>query len=155
MEGNTVKRKRKWMTDELVLSKTSHTMSRIGKGDTKPEILVRKFLFSLGFRYRLHQKNLSGTPDIVLRKYKLAIFIDGCFWHGHEGCYKLPKTRAEFWRRKIEGNKARDCRQRNELESKGWHVFVIHECELNRSNRGTVLNRLISFIDDLNNFSII
>jgi len=110
----------------------SYNMSRIRGKDTKPEMIVRKFLFSQGFRYKLHDKSLPGKPDIVLPKYKTVIFIHGCFWHGHEGCkyFVLPKTRAEWWKAKIEGNISRDVNNYVLLDDLGWKVFIIFECDL-------------------------
>ena len=102
-----------------------------GKG-TRPELLVRKFLFSRGFRYRLNHPRLPGHPDIVLRKYRTAIFVNGCFWHGHEGCryFRLPLTHVEFWERKITRNQERDRRVQQELARMGWHCITVWECQL-------------------------
>lgn len=110
----------------------SRNMSAIHSGDTKPEMLVRKYLHSQGFRYGLHNHKLPGSPDIVLRKYKTVIFINGCFWHGHEGCkyYRLPKSNIEFWQTKIERNRQRDIETVKALKTKGWRVITIWECEL-------------------------
>lgn len=109
-------------------------MSRIkGKG-TKPEEIVRKYLFSQGFRYRKNDKRLPGTPDIVLPKYKTIIFVNGCFWHGHEGCkyFVWPKNNADFWKKKIEANISRDQNSIELLEAQGWKVIVIWECQLKK-----------------------
>lgn len=113
----------------------SYNMSRIRSKDTKPEMLVRKFLHAQGFRYRLHVKDLPGKPDIVLPKYKTVIFVHGCFWHGHEGCkyYVVPKTRTEWWLDKINSNIAKDDRSMNLLNDKGWKVTNIWECDLKRN----------------------
>ncbi|MBB6128629.1 very short patch repair endonuclease [Mucilaginibacter lappiensis] len=107
-------------------------MSRIRGKDTKPEMLVRKYLFSRGFRFRLHVKDLPGKPDIVLPKYKTVIFIHGCFWHGHEGCRyaTIPKTRTEWWVNKINDTKARDLLHTQSLQKKGWNTIPIWECDL-------------------------
>ena len=113
----------------------SYNMSCIkGKG-TKPEEMVRKYLFSQGFRYRKNDKRLPGTPDIVLPKYKTAIFINGCFWHGHEGCkyFVWPKNNAEFWKAKILHNIERDKRDFERLENAGWKVIVVWECQLKKA----------------------
>lgn len=120
-------------------------MSRISGKETKPEILVRKFLFANGFRYRKNVKSLSGSPDIVLPKYRTIIFINGCFWHGHScKAAKLPETRTEFWRDKISATVLRDHRSYNELESLGWNVLVVWQCEIkNKSIREKRLNKLI------------
>jgi DNA mismatch endonuclease (patch repair protein) len=110
----------------------SQIMSRISGKETKPEILVRKFLFSKGFRYRKNVKKLPGSPDVVLPKYRTVIFVNGCFWHGHESCRKanLPTSNNEFWRKKILGNKERDINNTSELRRLGWSVVVIWQCEL-------------------------
>ena len=110
----------------------SYNMSRIRSKDTKPEMLVRKFLHKNGFRYRLHVKDLPGKPDIVLPKYKTVIFVHGCFWHGHEGCkyYVVPKTRTEWWVNKITHNIERDKEVRKHLIKQDWRVINIWECRL-------------------------
>ena len=117
---------------DIVNSMTrSRMMAGIKGKNTKPEILVRKALHAQGYRFRLHDKRLPGRPDIVLRKYKTVIFVHGCFWHKHD-CkhFKWPKTRPDFWRKKIEGNVARDKRHQQELQELGWNVKVVWECEL-------------------------
>jgi len=110
----------------------SYNMSRIRGSNTKPEILVRKFLFSNGFRFRLHDKKLSGRPDIVLSKYRSVVFVHGCFWHGHKGCRKfvIPKTRTDFWMNKINTNISNDRKNTAALEKDGWKVLTAWECEL-------------------------
>jgi DNA mismatch endonuclease (patch repair protein) len=110
----------------------SFNMSRIRSKDTKPEMLVRKFLFANGLRYKLHDKSLAGKPDIVLPKYKTIIFIHGCFWHGHEGCkyYTVPKTRTEWWLNKISANTNNDTAAINKLKQAGWSVIIVWECEI-------------------------
>ena len=110
----------------------SYNMSRIRGKDTKPEMLVRKFLHSKGFRYRIHVKRLAGKPDIVLKKYNALIFIQGCFWHGHEGCryFKIPSTRRQWWIEKINRTKELDKTNINQLRNSGWKVIEIWECEL-------------------------
>lgn len=110
----------------------SYNMSRIKGKNTKPEEQVRKYLFSRGFRYRKNVSDLPGKPDIILPKYKTCIFINGCFWHKHEGCkyFVWPKNNAEFWEKKINGNVERDLRQQQELQALGWKVIVVWECEL-------------------------
>ena len=102
-----------------------------GKG-TKPEEIVRKYLFSRGFRYRKNDKRLPGTPDIVLQKYKTVIFVNGCFWHGHEGCkyFVWPQNNADFWKKKIESNISRDRKKTGALKEQGWKVIVVWECDL-------------------------
>lgn len=110
----------------------SYNMSRIKGKNTKPEMLVRKFLFSQGFRYRLHDKSLPGKPDIILPKYKTLIFVHGCFWHGHEGCkyYVIPKTRTQWWLDKINTNKKNDNKAISALQDSGWRIIIIWECKL-------------------------
>lgn len=130
----------------------SYNMSRIKGKDTKPEEIVRKYLFSKGFRYRKNDKRLPGKPDIVLPKYKTVIFVNGCFWHKHEGCkyFVWPKSNQDFWKEKIEGTVERDKRERAELKDAGWHVFVIWECELKPSVKEKTLQRLC---EDIRNYS--
>ena len=110
----------------------SYNMSRIRSKDTKPELLVRKYLHSRGSRFRLHEKRLPGRPDIVLPKYRTVIDVRGCFWHGHEGCkyFVMPKTRREFWEDKIKSNQARDIRNDLKIEQLGWKLLIIWECDL-------------------------
>ena len=126
----------------------SYNMSRIKGKDTKPEMLVRRFLHKNGFRYRLHVKDLPGKPDIVLPKYKTVIFIHGCFWHGHEGCkyYVVPKTRTEWWLNKIQGNSANDQKHAEYFQSKGWKIIIIWTCNLKKSFINTTLTQLYSQI---------
>lgn len=122
----------------------SYNMSRIRSKDTKPEMLVRKFLHKNGFRYRLHVKNLPGKPDIVLPKYKTAIFIHGCFWHGHEGCkyYVIPKTRTEWWLNKIGNNITNDTNSEILMKEAGWNIIKIWECELKKNTIEATLQTL-------------
>jgi DNA mismatch endonuclease (patch repair protein) len=110
----------------------SYNMSQIKSRNTRPELLVRKFLHAHGFRYTLHDKKLSGKPDIVLPKYKTAIFIHGCFWHGHANCkyFVVPKTRTEWWLNKINTNKANDTKAVKILKKDGWKIITIWECKL-------------------------
>ena len=120
-------------------------MSAIKCKDTKPELLVRKFLFSRGFRYRLNHPRLPGHPDIVLRKYRTVIFVNGCFWHGHQECkyFVLPKTNVEFWSAKIERNRKRDVEEQRQLASMGWHCITIWECQLKPRVRQQTLESLV------------
>jgi DNA mismatch endonuclease (patch repair protein) len=124
----------------------SYNMSRIRNKDTRPEILVRKFLFANGFRYRLNDKKLPGKPDIVLPKYKTVIFVNGCFWHGHENCkyFKLPATRTEWWKEKIEGNIKNDIKKHTLLSEAGYKVMVIWECEVKNKS---IFDRIIGEIE--------
>lgn len=126
----------------------SYNMSRIRAKDTKPELLVRKFLFENGFRYRLHQKKLPGKPDLTLRKHNTVIFVNGCFWHGHQGCkyFVIPKTRTEWWKAKIQATAEKDLKNYEELRRQGWKVIVIWECELKGEKRRETLKNLITKI---------
>lgn len=119
-------------------------MSAIRGKNTKPEIVVRKFLFGRGFRYRLNHPRLPGHPDIVLRKYRTVIFVNGCFWHGHDNCkyYRLPKTNVDFWRKKVERNKKRDVEEQRQLATMGWHCITIWECQLKPKVRAQTLESL-------------
>ena len=120
-------------------------MAAIKGKDTKPEIIVRKYLFSRGLRFRVQVKKLPGTPDIVLPKYKAVVFVNGCFWHGHKDCryYRLPKSNVEFWKEKIERNVARDTRSETELKALGWRVIRVWECEIKTvAQREEYLKRL-------------
>ena len=136
------------MTDVHNKETRSFNMSQIKGKDTKPEMLVRKFLFVNGFRYRLHDPKLPGKPDIVLPKYKTVIFVNGCFWHGHKGCsyFVLPKTRTEWWMEKIKGTRTRDKAAEIVLNVKGWKVIVIWECQLKKNNLISTLTSLLSEI---------
>ena len=136
------------MTDVHSKEVRSFNMSQIKGKDTNPEILVRKFLFLNGIRYRLHDKKLPGKPDLIFQKYKKIIFIHGCFWHGHEGCkyFVVPKTRTEWWLNKINRNKERDTENIMELKKGGWDIITIWECELKPNKRENKLNALIKNI---------
>lgn len=119
--------------DHLTAKDRSSLMAKVRGKNTKPEIFVRKLIWSMGFRYRLHVKTLPGTPDIVFRPKKKVIFINGCFWHGHSCRRKpIPSTRSEFWREKIERNQKRDLANVDKLEKSGWAILVIWECELKK-----------------------
>ncbi len=123
----------------------SYNMSRIKDKDTKPEQLVRKYLFAQGFRYRLHVKNLPGKPDLVFPKYKTVLFINGCFWHGHKGCryFTLPKTNTEWWLQKIKGTQKRDKEAEIALNVAGWKVITVWECELKPEQREATFDGLV------------
>ena len=133
------------MTDIFTTEKRSEIMSKISGKETKPEILVRKFLFAHGFRFRKNDKKLPGKPDIVLPKYKTIIFIHGCFWHGHSKCKKskLPETRKEFWEEKINQNIGRDLRNIEELKNLGWNVILIWGCTLGKDKEETLTNLIM------------
>lgn len=124
----------------------SYNMSRIKGKDTKPEMLVRRFLHSQGFRYRLHVKDLPGKPDIVLPKYRTVIFVHGCFWHGHEACkyFVVPKTRTDWWMDKIDKNVSNDNLKQFELKQAGWKIMQIWECDLKPERRHKTLTMLLS-----------
>jgi len=135
--------------DVFSQSKRSDIMSKVSGKDTKPEILIRKFLFSKGFRYRKNVKELPGKPDIVLPKYKTIIFIHGCFWHGHENCEaaKLPVSNVAYWTKKVSSNVTRDIHNKEILRELGWNVIVLWECELKTVALQNVrLNMLITEI---------
>ena len=119
-------------------------MAAIHGKDTKPEMVVRRWLWGHGFRYRLNHPRLPGKPDIVMRKYRTCIFVNGCFWHGHEGCryYTIPKTNTEFWVNKVKRNKERDLKVQHELAAMGWHSITIWECELKPKFREKTLESL-------------
>ena len=137
------------MADTMTPEQRSRCMSAVKGKDTKPEMIVRRYLFSKGLRYRLHVRSLPGNPDIVLPKYKTVIFINGCFWHGHEGCkyYRLPKSNVEFWESKITNNKNRDVVNEIKLKELGWRVIRIWECEIKRvQDRGQSLEKLYNQI---------
>ena len=123
----------------------SYNMSRIRGKDTKPEGLVRKYLFAHGFRYRKNDARFPGKPDIVLPKYKTVIFVNGCFWHKHEGCkyFVWPKNNSEFWKNKLEGNVHRDMQNHQLLLNAGWNVIVVWECELKKDIREQTLEHLV------------
>ena len=137
------------MADVMTPEQRSRCMAAIKGKDTKPELIVRKYLFSRGLRFRVQVRKLPGTPDIVLPKYKTAIFVNGCFWHGHEGCkyFRLPKSNVEFWKEKIERNIERDRESMQALFDLGWKVVRVWECELrNKANREETLNKIYTSI---------
>jgi len=131
------------MVDTITSERRSWNMSRIRGRDTGPELRLRSLLHRAGFRFRLHAKKLPGRPDIVLPKYRMAIFVHGCFWHRHSGCRNAttPSTRAEFWQEKFDTNVRRDARNRADLEAAGWTVMTVWECEL-KADAEEVVQRL-------------
>ena len=137
------------MSDTLSQTQRSYNMSRIRGKNTKPEILVREGLHARGFRFRLHNKKLPGSPDIVLPRYCVAIMINGCFWHGHKGCRYAtkPKTNVEFWETKIARNRHRDEVTNAHLEALGWHVIPVWECELR--GKSIVTSRLDALAEEI------
>lgn len=126
----------------------SYNMSQIRGKDTKPEELVRKYIFAQGFRYRKNDSRLPGKPDIVLPKYRTVIFVNGCFWHKHEGCkyFVWPKNNAAFWREKILSNVERDQRNYEQLQQMGWNIIVVWECDLKKEVLSETLSRIIQGI---------
>jgi DNA mismatch endonuclease (patch repair protein) len=120
-------------------------MSRIKGKDTKPEMVVRRYLFAHGFRFRLHDKKLPGKPDVVISKYQTAIFIHGCFWHGHANCryFVVPKTRTDWWLNKIQGNQQRDHENKAILTTLRWKVITIFECELKSEKKVKTLSKIV------------
>lgn len=126
---------------DIVDAKTrSRMMSGIGTRNTKPELVVRHLLFQQGFRYRLHRHDLPGRPDLVLPSYRVAVLVNGCFWHLH-GCdlFKWPRTNRSFWKKKLEGNRDRDQRVQSELKKAGWHVMVVWECATRRKSENQLM----------------
>ncbi|WP_255341784.1 very short patch repair endonuclease [Jiella marina] len=138
------------MVDTLAPSQRSERMSRVRGKNTKPELYVRRLLHGMGYRYRLHRRDLPGNPDIVFGKRRKAIFVHGCFWHRHPdpGCRltRTPKSRLEFWEPKFAANVARDARHQAALEAMGWKVLVVWECEL--VDKEQVKNELRHFLED-------
>jgi DNA mismatch endonuclease (patch repair protein) len=131
----------------------SYNMSQIRSKDTKPELVVRKFLHRNGFRYGLHNKQLPGKPDLVFRPYKTALFIHGCFWHGHENCpyFVVPKTRTEWWVQKISHTKFNDHKNTTELKKLGWNVVIVCECDLKPAKREKTLAGILKKMTTLRN----
>jgi len=123
-------------------------MAQISGKNTKPEIIVRKISHSLGFRFRLHKKELPGKPDIVFSRYRKVIFVNGCFWHGHRKCARsrLPKTNVSFWKKKIEANKKKDKNNYIKLKKMGWDYLVIWQCEIKRENNGKLIKKISIFL---------
>lgn len=134
------------MPDHLSAEARSALMSRIRGKDTQPELAVRRLLHAMGFRFRLHRRDLPGTPDIVLPGRRKAIFVHGCFWHGHGcGCARLPKSRVEYWGPKIAANRARDGRKAAALRRAGWSVAAVWECQLRKPD--SLEKRLARFLN--------
>lgn len=146
------------MTDRLSSSQRHSNMAAIKGKDTKPEIVVRRFLWSRGFRYRLNHPRLPGKPDVVLRKYRTCVFVNGCFWHGHNvdtekientECCKIPHSNRDFWVSKILRNKERDIEVQKRLAEMGWHSIVIWECELKPKIKEQTLERLVFTLNSI------
>ncbi len=134
--------------DVLTPEQRSYCMSRIQGKDTKPEMIVRKVLHALGYRYRLHVRSLPGKPDLVFPAPRKVIFVHGCFWHRHNCRFGrvTPKTRGEFWKTKLEGNQSRDRKNRRDIRNKGWEPFVVWECQTRRME--WLLPRLLEFLGE-------
>lgn len=134
------------MADRMTPEQRHRCMASIRGVDTRPEMLVRRYLHCQGFRYSLHSKRLPGKPDLVLRRYHSVIFVHGCFWHGHPGesCYRKPSTNVKFWEEKIRRNKERDASDVAALEALGWHVIVVWECELTKKRFKDTMTNLVS-----------
>ncbi len=132
------------MTDVFDKEKRSEVMSKIRGKDTKPEIILRQYLFSKGLRFRKNDKRYPGSPDVVLPKYNTIIFVNGCFWHLHKDCKyaRMPKSNVEFWQKKLYGNRERDKRNKKDLEEMGWKVITVWECELKKDKREETLKKL-------------
>lgn len=137
--------------DKLTHEQRHRCMSAIRSKDTRPELIVRHYLFSRGFRYRLNHPRLPGRPDIVMRKYRTVVFVNGCFWHGHDNCryFVLPKTNTEFWKAKIERNRARDIEEQRKLASMGWHCITVWECQLKPAVRKQTLVSLVYTLNSI------
>lgn len=133
------------MTDNKSLQARHRNMAAVRSENTRPEILVRRTLFSLGFRFRLHRKDLPGCPDIVMPKYRVAVFVNGCFWHAHAGCRRasVPESHRDFWTEKLKRNTERDHRVREELLKSGWRVLWVWECALTTRDKREVLPQLL------------
>jgi len=142
------------MTDVHSKEVRSYNMSCIKSKNTKPEMLVRRFLHKNGLRYRLHVKNLPGKPDIVLPRFKVVIYVNGCFWHGHQLCnsYLKPKSNIEFWNTKIVNNVLRDARNMDLIKIQGWRVFVVWECELKKA---CIEKTLLNLLTQIRSFELI
>ena len=137
------------MTDKFSKEKRSEIMSHIRAKDTKPEVALRSALHRMGYRFRKNDKRYSGTPDIYLPKYHTAIFVNGCFWHGHENCkhYKVPKSNTEFWLDKVEKNRERDLRKTSDLESEGITVIIVWECEISNDIHSLITEKIIPILE--------
>lgn len=138
------------MSDIFSKDKRSDIMSKISNKNTKPEILVRKYLFANGFRFRINDKRFPGKPDILLPKYKAAIFVNGCFWHGHENCKAatLPTSNTDYWANKITSNMERDKKVHAQLEQMGYRVFIIWQCQLKAKEKKSTLSNLVEKLID-------
>lgn len=136
------------MTDRLTPEQRHLVMSHIRSKNTKPELKVRQWLWAHGYRYRLNVKSVPGKPDIVMRKYHTAIFVNGCFWHGHPSCCKIPSTNREFWVNKIKRNQERDQKNYQLLQDNGWQVIVVWECQLTPKQIEQTMNEVELRLND-------
>ncbi|OJJ12967.1 hypothetical protein BKI51_02555 [Alphaproteobacteria bacterium AO1-B] len=146
------------MADTLTPRDRSARMARVRHKDTKPEMLIRRGLHARGFRFRLHRKDLPGKPDLTLARYQAVIEVRGCFWHGHEGCGRRPKSREAFWNEKIDGNRARNARNEEQLLAMGWRVLVIWECAMvgpGRLSADELLDRAAAWLEGHANQGVI
>lgn len=136
------------MPDRLTKEERHKCMASVRAKDTRPELSLRRSLWRKGFRYRVNDKRLPGSPDIVLPKYKTVIFVNGCFWHGHQGCksFRVPSSNSDFWTTKIGRNKERDQEVWRQLEARGWSVIVVWECELKKSLMENTVGNVVSTI---------
>ena len=136
------------MSDVLTPVQRHLNMAAIHSASTKPELKLRRALWRLGFRYRINDRHLPGRPDIVLPKYRTAVFVHGCFWHGHKDCkyYTVPKTNTEFWETKVARNQERDQEVWRKLEAKGWSVIIVWECQLKKANLDETIDRVAADI---------
>jgi DNA mismatch endonuclease (patch repair protein) len=134
--------------DPLTPAERSDRMRRVRSKDTKPELVVRRLVHGMGYRYRLHDARLPGTPDLVFPARRKVMEVRGCTWHGHEGCGRVPKTRREFWEAKISSNKERDARNEAALRAAGWDILIVWECELTKRDRDRLTARIKSFLGD-------
>jgi DNA mismatch endonuclease, patch repair protein len=134
--------------DSLSVAQRSERMSRVRAKNTGPEMRVRRLVHGMGYRYRLHARQLPGCPDLIFRRFKAVIFVHGCFWHRHDGCKfaRVPKSKQEFWLRKFEENRARDQRTMSELRRLGWRIFIVWECSLGDLSR--VGEQIKMFLED-------
>ena len=136
------------MPDVMTPEQRHETMAAIHSANTKPEIRLQHALWQRGFRYRVNDRRLPGSPDVVLPRYRTVVFVHGCFWHGHKGCprYTIPKTNTEFWTAKVARNQARDQEVWRKLEAKGWAVVIVWECELDKAHLADTIDRVSSEI---------
>lgn len=130
--------------DNLSRKQRSERMSLVRSADTGPEMVVRRMVHGMGFRYRLHARDLPGVPDLVFPRLRKIIFVHGCFWHQHPGCGRLPKSRQDFWMRKLSQNRERDMKNQRKLRSIGWRILIVWECQLKRASLPT---RLLRFLE--------